>query len=487
LLVDFKLSQGFIAPMPKRDSIPTTRDKALSLNLDKSTYGTFAEIGAGQETAAWFFRVGGASGTVAKTISAYDMQMSDAIYGTSPRYVSRERLVAMLDHEYKTVTERLHEKRGQETKFFAFANTVRARAFADKEGAECHGWLGIRFMTRPEGSANEVLLHVRMFDPSNLEQQRHLGILGVNLVHACFNYADDLETFVSSLLDELTHRTMEIDLLKFTGPDFPDVDNRMCALLLVEKNLTDAAFFNAAGEVMQVAEKLYKKPVVVLRGSFNPVTNVHIDMLESAGKSFKRTLSIPEGKTEVPQQVEIMEFSMNNFFAPASELTHSDFLQRASILQAMGKNVLISKFNAFHRLAAYLSRYTSEPIALVLSLDVFEKLFHEKYYEELPGGILESLGRLFKNLVRLYVYPILERETEDMRVVQEARIPDHLRNLFDFLMDNKKLVSLAGGASREALLYWTTEVRKMMDEGNEQWKHLVPQAVVDAFEAGNYK
>ncbi len=465
--------------MPKRTTIPTTREKALALNLDKTTYGTFAEIGAGQETAACFFRAGGASGTVAKTISAYDMQMSDAIYGSSPRYVSRERVVAMLDHEYQVITERLTEKRGHETKFFAFCNTVRARAYADKEGAECHGWLGMRFMSRPGGPANTILLHVRMFDPSNLEQQKHLGVLGVNLVHACFYYADDLETFVSSLLDELSHRTMEIDLLKFTGPDFAHVDNRECALLLVEKSLTDAAFFNAEGEVMQVSEKLYKKPVVVLRGSFNPVTNVHMDMLDSAVKSLHRKLSA-EGQ-EPSAAVEIMEFSMNNFFAPVSTLTHADFLQRASVLQSLGKNVLISKFNAFHRLAAYLSRYTSEPLALVLSLDVFEKLFEERYYEELPGGILESLGRLFKNKVRLFVYPVLDRENGDLRVVQEARIPQELQQLFRYLLDNRKLVSLAGTASREALQFWTTEVRKMMEDGDPTWKELVPQEVVDAY------
>jgi hypothetical protein len=466
--------------MLARTIVPSTREKALALNLDRSKYGAFAEIGAGQETAAWFFRVGGASGTVAKSISAYDMQMSDAIYGQSPRYVSRERLISMLDHEYRIVDERLKEKLGATTTFFAFANTVRARAYKDDDSTECHGWLGIRFQTRPGGPSNDILLHARMFDPSNLEQQRHLGVLGVNLVHAAFYYRNDLETFVASLLDELSVRSMEIDMLKFSGPDFAHVDNRECALILVEQNLTQAAFFNAEGVVMQVAEKLYKKPVLALRGSFNPVTNVHLDMLESAGQTFRRTLGDASAEC-----VEVMEFSMNNFFAPVAELTHSDFLARADVLQSLGKNVLISKFNAFHRMGAYFSRYTSSPIALVLSLDVFEKLFQEEYYEDLPGGILESLGRLFKNALRLFIYPMLDRTTGDLRVVQEAQVAPHLRCLFDYLLQNKKLVSLVGTANHQALRYWTTDIRRMMEEGDPKWKELVPQAVVDQYEKGS--
>ncbi len=461
-----------------RSSIPTTREKALQLNLDKTKYGAFAEIGAGQETAAWFFRVGGASGTVAKSISAYDMQMSDAIYGSGPRYVSRERLAAMLDHEFRIVQERLGPKRGGDTNLFAFANTVRARAYQDTDNAECHGWLGIRFLTHPQGQPHDILLHVRMFDPSNIEQQRALGVLGVNLVYAAFYYRENLEIFVESLMDELSIKSVEVDTLKFSGPDFADIDNRECALVLVEKGLTNSAFFTADGEVMQVAEKLYKKPVLMLRGSFNPVTVVHMDMLESAAQTFRRTLASPDTPF-----VEIMEFSMNNFFQPVGELTHADFLQRADVLQKLGKNVLISKFDAFHRLAGYLSRYTNEPVALTLSVDVLEKLFHEAYYEQLAGGILEGFGRLFKTNVRLYVYPILERDSGTMKVAQDAKVPPHLRHLFLFLLENNKIASLVGCARPDLLRFWTTDVRRMMEDGDERWKTLVPEAVVEAYSA----
>src|SRR5688572_6452482 len=390
--------------MPEKP-MTSTREKALRLNLDAAKYGAFAEIGAGQETAAWFFKVGGASGTIAKTISAYDMTMSDAIYGASPRYVSRERLTAMLAHEYGILTERLGPKRGATTTFFAYCNTVRARAYSDKGGADCHGWLGIRLQTKPLGEPNDILLHVRMMDDTNLEQQRSLGIVGVNLIYAALYYRDDLKLFIESLTDDLRHGGMEVDMIKFSGPDFAAIDNREVALQLVESDLTDAAFFTADGEVMQASEKLYKKPVLVLRGSFNPATLVHLDMLASSAAEFKKRLADPS-----KPWIELMEFSINNLFSTVGTYTHADFLQRATALQKLGKNVLISKFGAFHRLGSYLSRHTQEPVGLVLSLDVLEKLFEEKWYDDLPGGILENFGRLFKHQLRLYVYPVLERD-----------------------------------------------------------------------------
>lgn len=456
--------------------LTSTRDKALRLNLDPGKYGTFAEIGAGQETAAWFFRVGGASGTIAKTISAYDMTMSDAIYGSSPRYVSRERVVAMLEHEYKILWERLGPKRGADTAFFAYCNTVRARAYSDKGGAECHGWLGIRLQTRPQGQPNDILMHVRMMDDTNLEQQRSLGVVGVNLVYAALNYRDDLKKFVESLTDELRPGGIEVDMLKFSGPDFAGIDNREVALQLVESDLTDAAFFTADGEVMQVSEKLYKKPVLVLRGSFNPVTLVHMDMLESAAVEFRKQLADPS-----KPYIELMEFSMNNLFSPVSSFTHLDFLQRATALQRLGKSVLISKFGAFHRLGTYLSRHTQEPVGLVLSLDVLEKLFEEKWYDDLPGGILENFGRLFKHQLRLYVYPVLDRDSGQTRSVSKADIADTLRSLFAYLMENQRIISVAGNANKELLKFWTTDIRRMMSERDDQWKALVPPEVVEAY------
>ena len=337
--------------------------------------------------------------------------------------------------------------------------------------------MGIRFQTAPGSTPHEVLLHCRMFDPSNLEQQRHLGILGVNLIHAAFYYRDDLELFVESLLDDLSHRIMEVDMLKFSGAEFATIDNRECALMLVEKDLTDSALFTAEGEVIQASEKLYKQPVLVLRGSFNPVTRVGMDILNSARMTFQSHLSEP-GKPFV----EVMEFSMNSYFRPLGKIDHTDFLRRASILQQMGKNVLISKFNAFHRLAAYLTQHTTEPVALTLSVDVFEKLFQDTYYEDLPGGIMESFGRLFKHAVRLYVYPVYDREKQTMRSVDEAIIPVRFHPLLVFLAQNEKIVPLTASVGPELLQHWTTEVRQMMDAGNPQWKALVPGELIPAYE-----
>ena len=454
----------------------STRDKALQLNLDTTKYGTFAEIGAGQETAAWFFKVGGASGTIAKTMSAYDMTMSDAIYGASPRYVSRERLHAMLAHEYDILVERLGPKRGAETTFFAFCNTVRARAYSDTADSECHGWLGIRLQTRPLGPPNEILLHVRLTDDTNIEQQRALGILGVNLVYAALHRRGDLRRFIESLTEELRPGSIEVDMLKFHGPDFAEVDNREVALQLVESGLTDAAFFTAEGEVMQVSEKLYKQPVLVLRGSFNPATLVHMDMLASAATEFRKQLESPD-----KPWVELMEFSINNLFSPVGEVTHEDFLLRATALQRLGKSVLISRFGAFHRLGSYLSRYTQEPVGLVLSVDVFEKLFQEQWYDDLPGGILENFGRLFKHRLRLYVYPVLDRESGQVRPVSRAEIPENLRSLFAYLTENERIISVAGNANRELLKFWTTDIRRMLMERDDRWHQLVPPEVAEVY------
>ena len=253
------------------ESLLTTNRKALTINLDPKIYGTFAEIGAGQEVARHFFQVGGAAGTVAKSMSAYDMKFSDKIYGETKRYVSKERLKMMLDHECQLLEERLRDVRGKETAFFVYANTVAAQGF--KKRSECHGWMGVRFEIEPEQPYNDVAIHVRMLDETNLEQQEALGVVGVNLMYACFFYHDDYDKFVLSLLDNLSSKRIEVDMIQFWGPHFKGVDNRVISLKLVEHNLTQAVLFNAAGEVVQPSEVFYKKPILVERGSFRPITH----------------------------------------------------------------------------------------------------------------------------------------------------------------------------------------------------------------------
>src|SRR5438445_3217924 len=260
--------------------IPSTNQKARGINLDASRYGTFAEIGAGQEVARWFCRVGGASGTIAKTISAYDMIVSDAIYGPCERYVSRQRLQSMLDHEYALLLERLKAKRGATTKFFVFANTVAARSYSRQD--EAHGWMGVRFQTAPQTDPSDIIIHVRMLDKENVQEQEALGIIGVNLIYGALHYFPETETLIGSLMDSLNRDRIEVDMIKFAGPAFPNMDNRVMSLQLVTQGLTDSAMFTANGEVVQAAEVLYKKPILVERGSFRPVTKVTIDMLNCA-------------------------------------------------------------------------------------------------------------------------------------------------------------------------------------------------------------
>ena len=372
--------------MSDQKELLTTNRKALTINLDEPRYGTFAEIGAGQEVARVFFQVGGASGTIAKTISAYDMTFSDAIYGKAPRYVSHERLSLMLDHEYKLLLERLQTQRGDRTTFFVYADTVSARNF--KGTNEAHGWMGIRFQTEPNGPSSDIVLHVRMWDKENVLQQQALGIVGVNLIYGACYYHKDPRKLIESLLDNLTVDRIEVDMLKFSGPAFADVDNRLMSLQLVNCGLTNAVMFGPKGDVLQPSEVLYKKAILVERGSFRPVTHVNVDMLNCATAQF-----IQEPAVKGKDVVVLMEITMNNLLA-AGELDARDFLARVDILGDIGFTVLISNYPEYYRLSSYFRRYTKEMIGVAMGINNLIEIFNEKYYENLEGGILESFGRL---------------------------------------------------------------------------------------------
>jgi len=455
----------------------TTREKALHINLDGPPYGTLAEIGAGQEVANWFFRVGAASGSIAKSVSAYDMTVSDSIYGAARQYVSRERLLHMLDHEYALMVERLDRKMGADSIFFAYANTVRVRAYRDTS-QECHGWMGIRLQTSPHSAPHDLVIHLRLFDTQLNEQQEVVGVAGVNLIYAALYLRHDLRAFVESLRDNLNPWRVEVDFLKFRGPDFASLDNRLCALQLVESGLTPAAFFTAEGEVMQPSEFFYKKPLLLLRGRFDPVTKVHLDMMMSARAALRGSLP-----PTAPPAVEIMELSMHNLLeetekgsAAAGGVDKASFLARADMLQALGENVLVSRFPEFHRLGAFLSRYTKEPIGIVLSRALLEELFEEKWYVGLDGGLLESLGRLFKNELRLCVYPGLDAATGQRRAADQASIALHLRKLFEHLLDNGYILPIKPSEGVD-LRYSGTDIRAMIAAGDARWKELVPEVV----------
>src|ERR1700761_5036933 len=320
-----------------------THQKALRINLDPRWYGTLAEIGAGQEVARWFFQVGGAAGTVAKSISAYDMAVSDAVYGKSDRYVSMGRLQAMLDYEYQLNIERLDESRGDAASFFAFADTVVARSY--RGGNECHGGMGVKFQAHPRDEPSQIILHIRMLDIEAALQQEALGIVGVNLLHGAFFEHHEPDQLIESLLDRLTTDRIEIDMIEFRGIEFRAVDNRLMALKLVQLGLSGVAMFGADRTVLQPSEALRKKAVLVERGSFRPTTLVNLDMLECALEKFESDPGVA-GVPVLPRA----ELTMRNLLAVGGEVDRRDFLARADLLAACGLTVVISDFFEYYRL-----------------------------------------------------------------------------------------------------------------------------------------
>jgi hypothetical protein len=453
---------------PKSQESIGTHQKALRINLDKSVYGTFAEIGAGQEVARWFFRVGGASGTIAKTISAYDMQVSDAIYGKSERYVGRQRLYTMLDHEYALLLERLRDRCGSDVRFFAFAETVAAQGFIHRD--ECHGWIGIRFQAEVGAESSQVILHVRMLDKENLPQQEALGIIGVNLVYGAFNHTNDPEMFIQSLLDDLTPDRISVDMIKFSGPTYDKVDNRLMSLQLVQRGLTQAAMFTANGEVVNAADALYKKPILVERGSFRPVTRVTLDMLNCAQAQF-----VQEPGVEGEETLVLMEMTLKNL-TDGGEINHQDFLDRVDILSTLGKDVLVSNYAEFHRLASYLFKFTKKKIGIVMGVPTLREIFDEKYYADLEGGILESFGRMFKNDLKLYVYPLLEQKTGSVITAGNLRVAPNLRHLYAYLYENRYIEGLKDIDEKCLPILSRTALAKIKD-GDPSWESMVPAQV----------
>ncbi len=482
--------------MSEKKELLTTNRKALTINLDEAKYGTFAEIGAGQEVARVFFQAGGASGTVAKTISAYDMNFSDAIYGKAPRYVSRERLGLMLDHEYNLLHERLAVPRGDRTTFFVFADTVATKGF--KGTNDAHGWMGVRFQTEPGGPPSEVLLHVRMWDKENLQQQEALGIAGTNLIYAAFYYRQDPKRFIQSLVDHLGVQRFEVDMLTVSGPAFAGYDDRVMALHLVELGLTNAVLFGPQGEVLQPAEVLYKKAVLLERGSFRPVTHVNVDMLNCATAQF-----VQEPQVKGKDVVVLMEITMNNLLLTGT-LDAEDFLQRVDLLGELGFTTMVSNYSEYYRLTAYFRRFTKEMIGVALGINNLLEVFNEKYYEHLEGGILESFGRMFKNAVKLYVYPMRQEAFDRFQAIggkapagsaaghafaaavlitaKNVHIEPHLRNLYDHLLENHYIEGITE-FNQAVLGIISRDVLGRIRDGEPGWEQLVPPTVATAIKA----
>jgi hypothetical protein len=450
-----------------------THSKALRINLDPRWYGTFAEVGAGQEVARWFFRVGGAAGTIAKSMSAYDMKVSDAIYGHADRYVSRSRLQAMLDREFDLDVERLGQERGESTSFFAFADTVEARSYRGTR--ESHGWMGIKFQSRINDQPSQIVMHMLMLDEEASAQQEALGIVGVNLCYGAFFLSHVPEELVESLLDNLTTRRIEIDMLEFSGIEFRNVDNRLMALRLVQLGLSGAAMFGPNREVLQPSDVLHKKAVLVERGSFRPVTYVNIDMLECALAKFKEDPAVVDKPI-----LSLMELTMRNLLAGGTEVDRRDFLARAEVLGASGMTVLISDYFEYYRLAAYLSWRTRERIGIVMGVPSIFELFDEKYYTQLPGGILESFGRLFKNELKVYIYPVQRSPTDELQTIHDlkGKLKADLQPLYDYLVGRGSFVQL-DNYNPKYLPIFSRDVLKRIAAGDESWDEMVPTQVAE--------
>jgi hypothetical protein len=462
---------------PKPDRLDTHR-KALYINLDERRYGTFAEIGAGQEVARWFFRVGGAAGTIAKSTSAYDMAVSDAIYGHTERYVSRERLQRMLDYEHEKNLIRLNASRGDRTAFFAFADTVAAKSFHSNK--DCHGWMGLKFQSRPHDNESQIVLHVRMLDGEAQLQQEALGIVGVNLLYGAFFLHHEPELLVESLLDNLTTHRIEIDMIEFSGIEFRHVDNRLMSLKLVQLGLSQAAMFSAKGEVLQPSEVLYKKPVLVERGTFRPVTKVNMDMLASAHTQFTKHLGQKEDCI-----VELAEITMRNLMTEQGDVDPRDFLARADVLAAAGKTVLISDYFEYYRLVKYLRRSGAGAIALVLGAGGLVPLLDEKYYADLGGGILEAFGQLFQREVTVYAYPWLDPATGKLNTVETLDVAPDLNKLYSYLVERGSIVQLER-YDRNLLSIITTDVLLRIQKGDARWETMVPPEIAEVIKNRGY-
>jgi hypothetical protein len=421
------------------------------------------------------------------------MAFSDAIYGKAPRYVSQERLQLMLDHEYHLLIERLAASRGDHTTFFVFADTVATLNF--KGTNEAHGWMGIRFQSDPQGEPSDIVIHVRMWDKEAVLQQEALGIIGSNLIYGAFYYREDPSKLIQSLLDNVTHDRIEVDMLKFSGPAFRHVDNRLMSLHLVQFGLTNAVMFGQNGEVIQPSEVLYKKAVLVERGSFRPVTHVNVDMLNCATAQF-----VQEPLVKGKDVVVLMEITMNNLLA-AGALDAHDFLSRVDLLSDIGFTVLISNYSEYYRLTSYFRRYTKEMIGVAMGINNLLEIFNEKYYDNLEGGIMESFGRLFRNAVKLYIYPMrqeaYDRYIADPTVAapgavgahafaanvlinaRNVQVVDHLRNLYDHLLENHYLDCIVG-FNPDTLAIFSRDVLRRIKEGDATWETMVPKPVAAA-------
>ena len=450
---------------------PSVEAKALRINLNKYIYGTFAEIGAGQEVARHFFRSGGASGTIAKTISAYDKNFSDNIYGEEDdkRYVTEARLNKMLDHEMQLLEERISREENPNKMFFTYANTVTTIDFAKK--FKGHGWMGIRFQVDPKQPYSEITLHVRFHQTEARLQQEVLGLIGVNLVYGAFYKYQEPKKLLRDLYDNIDEDAIEIDTINFKGPLFEEVDNRLMSLQLVRYGMTDAVMFNPEGNNILPARELYKKNILTLRGSFRPVTRVNIDMFEKALDAFIHESEVEEEKTVV-----IFEITLSNLRAQG-EIDEKDFMDRAKLLCSLGHVVMISNFKEYYKLVDYLSQYTKKQMALSMGVNNFVEIFDEQYYQDLGGGILEAFGKMFYNNLKVYLYPMKD---DNGTVINSTNLKLHprMKDFYKFFKYNGKVVDIFD-FEEEYLNIFSRKILQQIRDGEPDWEKHLPEGIAE--------
>ncbi len=452
--------------MSEQEDRLSIQQKALAINLDDAIFGTIVEIGAGQEVARQFFSAGGAAGTIAKTMSAYDMKVSDEIYGEVHRYVSRERLEQMLHREYDLLVKRLVGVRAANTTFFAYAATVAAKSYA--HSSECHGWIGLRLQLRPKEAPSEMVLHVRMLDDDSQMQSEMLGMLGVNLMYGAYHHASHPEKIIEQLLDNIGQDHLEVDLINFSGPAFEYVENRLMNLRLIRSWLTRAVMFDRNGESVAPIDMLYKRPVQVMRGSFKPPSKVHVDMLRAVHAQFLETSGVDEQAVFQMAEITISEL------VTGGQVDDSDFLARVDLLNALGLTVLISDYVRFFRLRSWLRHFTDSPICVGISVLDFDAMFDEKYYEGLEGGILEAIGKLFPDNTHVFVYPT--RKQGELITLEDASVPERQRFLLQYLLANQKLIPVHDYVD-ENLHISARDLAAMIPAGRGDWEEGVPEEV----------
>ena len=454
------------------DDIPSLKSKALRINLNENIYGTFAEIGAGQETCRHFFRAGGASGTIAKAMSAYDKDFSDAIYGAEDdgRYVTEARLRKMLSHEMNLMESRLTRDMHPNKIFFTYANTVATIDFAKQ--FKGHGWVGIKYQIEAKGDYNEIILHIRFKETDARLQQETLGILGTNLIYGAFYKYNEPKKLLRYLYDHLDKDQIEIDTINFSGPVFNNIDNRLMSLQLVKNGMTDAVMFGPDGTNVLPAKVLYKKNILALRGSYRPVTKVNMEMYDKSYNMFIKENKVDKDKTEV-----VFEITLSNLRAEG-EIDEQDFIDRADLLCSLGQSVMISNFQEYYKVVEYFSKYTKARMGLVMGVSNLVDIFDEKYYRHMSGGILEAFGKLFFKDLKVYLYPMLDPQTGELINSENLKVYPRMKELYKFFKYNGKVIDI-DEYDESIMNIFSREILQMITSGEHGWENMVPKGTAD--------